>query len=86
MTNMNREEIKKELLEIIDPYIDEKEVTVSVSEQSDLINDLNINSAHLVDIVLDIEEKFDIMIEDDFIGKMDTVGSALDIIEEKLAN
>lgn len=81
---MNREEIKVELLKIIDPYIDEKGVTTSISEQSDLINDLNINSAHLVDIVLDIEEKFDIMIEDDFIGKMDTVGNALDIIEEKL--
>lgn len=81
---MNREEIKVELLKIIDPYIDEKGVTTNVSEQSDLINDLNINSAHLVDIVLDIEEKFDIMIEDDFIGKMDTVGNALDIIEEKL--
>ncbi len=81
---MNREEIKVELLKIIDPYIDEKEVTTSISEQSDLINDLNINSAHLVDIVLDIEEKFDIMIEDDFISKMDTVGNSLDIIEEKL--
>ncbi|WP_421870245.1 acyl carrier protein [Marinoscillum sp.] len=81
---MNREEIKKSLLDIMDPYIDEKGVTTSISESSDLINDLNINSAHLVDIVLDIEEKFDIMIEDDFIGKMDTVGNALDIIEEKL--
>ncbi len=81
---MTREEIKVELLKIMDPYIDEKEVTTSISEQSDLINDLNINSAHLVDIVLDIEEKFDIMIEDDFIGKMDTVGNSLDIIEAKL--
>ncbi|MAE87369.1 MAG: acyl carrier protein [Flammeovirgaceae bacterium] len=81
---MNREEIKVQLLKIIDPYIDEKGVTTSVSEKSDLINDLNINSAHLVDIVLDIEEEFDIIIEDDYIGKMDTVGSALDIIEEKI--
>ena len=83
---MDRETIKKELLEIIDPYIDEKELTTNISEDSDLINDLNINSAHMVDIVLDIEEKFDIMIEDDFIGKMDTVGDSLDVIEEKLAN
>ena len=81
---MNREEIKVQLLKIIDPYIDEKGVTTSVSEKSDLINDLNINSAHLVDIVLDIEEEFGIIIEDDYIGKMDTVGSALDIIEEKI--
>lgn len=81
---MDRESIKKELLKIIDPYIDEKELTTDVSESSDLINDLNINSAHMVDIVLDIEEKFDIMIEDDFISKMDTVGDALDIITEKL--
>lgn len=81
---MDRESIKKELLSIIDPYIDEKDLTTDISESSDLINDLNINSAHMVDIVLDIEEKFDIMIEDDFIGKMDTVGDALDIIGEKL--
>ncbi|WP_421896984.1 acyl carrier protein [Marinoscillum sp.] len=82
---MDRESIKKDLLAIIDPYIDEKELTTEISESSDLINDLMINSAHLVDIVLDIEEKFDIMIEDDFIGKMDTVGDALDIISEKIA-
>lgn len=71
-------------MKIIDPYIDEKELTTRISEKSDLINDLNINSAHLVDIVLDIEEQFDIMIEDDLISRMDTVGNALDIIEDKL--
>lgn len=81
---MDREAIKKDLLAIIDPYIDEKGLTTDISESSDLINDLNINSAHMVDIVLDIEEKFDIMIEDDFIGKMDTVGDALDIISDKM--
>lgn len=81
---MEREQIKKELLTIINPYIDEKELTSEISEQSDLINDLKINSAHLVDIVLDIEDKFDIMIEDDLIGKMDTVGDSLDIISDKL--
>ena len=83
---MEREAIKKDLLAIMDPYIDEKKLTTDISEQSDLINDLMINSAHLVDIVLDIEEKFDIIIEDDFIGKMDTIGDALDIISEKLEN
>lgn len=81
---MNRDSIKKELLEIINPYIDEKELTTDISESSDLINDLNINSAHMVDIVLDIEEKFDIVIEDDFIGNMDTVGDVLDIISKKI--
>lgn len=81
---MKREEIYNELLSIISPYIDEKELSSKITEQSDLINDLKINSAHLVDIVLDIEEKFDIMIEDDLIGKMDTVGDALDIIGDKL--
>lgn len=82
---MEREKIKEDLLSIISPYIDEKEITSEISEKSDLINDLKINSAHLVDIVLDIEEKFDIMIEDDLIGKMDTVGDSLDIIRDKLS-
>ena len=45
---------------------------------------MKINSAHLVDIILDVEDEFDIEIEDEAMEKMLTVGAALTIIEEKV--
>jgi acyl carrier protein len=39
----------------------------------------------LVDVILDIEDKFDIMIDTVSMEKMLTVGHALEIIENKLA-
>ncbi|WP_258103516.1 acyl carrier protein [Marinoscillum sp. MHG1-6] len=81
---MTREQIKDELKGIIGDYVPEKELLESLSEEHELIGDLKINSAHIVDIVLDIEDKYDIMIEDEAIGKMGTVGESIDIIFQKL--
>lgn len=81
---MTREQIKDELKEIIGDYVQEKDLLTSLSEDHELINDLKINSAHIVDIVLDIEDKYDIMIEDEAISKMGTVGESIDVIFEKL--
>lgn len=81
---MTREQIKDELKEIIGDYVTEKDLLPSLNEQHELIADLKINSAHIVDIVLDIEDKYDIMIEDEAIGKMGTVGESIDIIFQKL--
>ena len=49
------------------------------------IKDLNINSANLVDIVLDIEEDFDIVIDNADMERMLDVKTALEIIETNLA-
>jgi len=81
---MERSEIVAQLKVLIKPYIDSNITVEGITEQSDLLTDLHINSAYLVDIVLDIENEFDIMIEDDLITKMTTVGSSVDIIKDLL--
>ncbi len=81
---MSREDLLNKIKNIIQPYVGDEEAFKSISEQSDLINDLKINSAHVVDIVLDIETEFDIMIDDDAINEMTTVASALDLVESKI--
>ena len=48
------------------------------------MNDLNINSANLVDIVLDVEDAFDIRLENEDMEKMQTVNDAVAIIDAKL--
>ena len=70
---------------IIRPYVKNEEALDNLNEKTDFINDLMINSANLVDIVLDIEETFDIVIDNEAMEKMLTVEAALLIIETELA-
>jgi len=81
---MNKEEIIEALKTIVEPYSEEVSALANIDENTDFINDLKINSANLVDIVLDIEEKFNIEIDNDSMAKMLTVKATTDIIAQKL--
>ena len=82
---MDKSTIILKLKEIVRPYVKNDEAFANLSEDTDFINDLNINSANLVDVILDVEEVFDIEIDADAMEKMRDVKSALAVIEEKLA-
>ncbi|ASU34578.1 acyl carrier protein [Mucilaginibacter xinganensis] len=56
----------------------------SIDDHTDLIKDLKINSANLVDIIIDAEAKYDIEIDYDSADKMVNVGTCIDVISEKL--
>jgi acyl carrier protein len=73
-------ELHAKLLSIIKPYVPEPELLEQVNEDSDFLRDLKINSAHMIDVVLDVEEAFDIRIEDEDAEKLKTVGDALRLI------
>ncbi|MBB2145650.1 acyl carrier protein [Pedobacter sp. LMG 31464] len=77
--------IINDLKEIITPYVDDKTALENITEDTDFLTDLKINSANLVDIVLDIEEKFGITIDDASMNKMLTVKATIAVIEEKQA-
>ena len=81
---MNREELIPSLQKIVKPYVQDQEAFKNLSEETDFINDLKINSANLVDIILDVEDEFDIEIDNDSMEKMLSVEAAMDIIESKL--
>ena len=83
--NMDKLELITELKAILENYTQEPEALNSLTEQTDFIKDLKINSANLVDVVLDTEEKFGIEIDNDSMAKMLTVKAAIEIIEAKLA-
>jgi acyl carrier protein len=82
---MNKEELIAKLKIIINPYTTNTAAYDNLTEDTDFINDLNINSANLVDIVLDIEEAFDIVIENADMERMLDVKTSVEIIETKLA-
>lgn len=83
---MTKIEILEELKNLLAPYTKEKEKLESINENTDLINDLHINSANLVDIIIDAEEKYDIEIDMDDAEKMTNVANTIDVIHSKIAN
>jgi acyl carrier protein len=75
----------EQLKAIIKPYIQNEEAFETLTENTDFINDLKINSANLVDVILDIEEKFDIIIDNESMERMVNVKAAMEIVETKLS-
>lgn len=82
---MTKTELEKRLKEIIEPYVEDRSLLENASPQTDLLRDLKVNSAHLVDIIIDMEEAFDIAIDDAAAEKMLTLGEAMAITEKLLA-
>lgn len=81
---MTKEEMMARLKPIITAYTQNKEALLTLNEETDFVKDLQINSANLVDVILDVEEEFGIEIDNQSMEKMLTVNAAIDIIEAKL--
>lgn len=77
---MERSAVAEKLVEIVRPYVPEPELLTQLDEGSDFLKDLKINSAHMIDVVLDVEEAFDIEISDEAAESLQTVGQAIDLI------
>lgn len=82
---MDKNETIEKLKNIVKPYIKNQEAFDNLSESTDFITDLQINSANLVDIILDVEEEFDIIIDNQSMERMLDVKSTLGIIQTKLS-
>ena len=71
------ERVKKVVVEQLE--VDEKEVTADAS----FVDDLGADSLDVVELVMGLEEEFDIEIPDESAEKITTVQQAIDYIEEK---
>ena len=80
---MENEKLVSELKQIIRPYLQDPVDLDNISDKTDFVKDLKINSANLIDIILDVENKFNIVVDDESIEKMLTVGAAVDLIKKK---
>jgi acyl carrier protein len=80
---METNEIIYCLKKIVKPYVQNDLAFQDFGEKTDFIQDLEINSANLVDIVLDVEDEFNIAIDNDSMDNMLTVNDAVEIIKTK---
>ncbi len=74
------DQIKELLVEELS--INEDDITL----ESELVNDLGINSLELADLVLQCEDKFDIEISDEMINGFVTVGDVVDALTDLVGN
>jgi len=82
---MERRAILEELKKVLYPYTENKELLENIDEHTSLVKDLKINSANLVDIIIDAEAKYSIEIDFDSAEKIITVGDCINAISEKIA-
>ena len=81
---MNEETFTK-IVEIVTPFAKNKEALKNVSPESNFLKDLQVSSSRLVDIILALEDQFGIEIGDEEANKVDTLGNAITLINQKLA-
>lgn len=81
---MTEKEIFDKVVDILKPYVKNKDALTKLSNETNILDDLKVNSARLVDVVLAFEDEFDIEIADEDADAVDTIGDAVRLISEKL--
>ena len=76
---MNESEIQSGLAEILGEVAGVNEA--DVSPEKSFIDDLDVDSLSMVEVVVAAEERFNVRIPDDDAAKLSTVGDALDYIK-----
>jgi acyl carrier protein len=80
---MNNKEIFEQLLPIVKTYLPDDVDASQINLDSDLTKELNINSAHLVDVVLDVEDAFDVEFANEDMEQLRTINDTIAIIQKK---
>ncbi len=80
---MNEKAYYKKLKEIVGPYLPEDVSPDDIQMDSHFVRELNINSANLVDIILDVEDEFDIVLENEDMEAMQSVRESIRLIDKK---
>jgi acyl carrier protein len=79
---MNRQQLSAIVLELLEKETGES--YPSLEDSTSLREGLNLDSLDMAGLVLHIESRFGIQIETELLEKVTTVGSLLDVLEQKI--
>ena len=82
---MDQTEAFEKVVKILTPHVKNQGALNAVAEGTNILDDLKVNSARLVDVVLAFEDEFDIEIEDEEVDRVNTVGDCVRLILEKVS-
>ena len=75
--------IREKVIEQLIAASDEEIAPESITDQTSLRDDLDLSSLQAVTLVMDLEDEFGVVIEDEEIEQLSTVGDVLGIILQK---
>jgi acyl carrier protein len=81
---MDEKKIFEEMVNILRPYTKDQSLLDKATMETNILNDLKVNSARLVDVIIKCEDVFGIMIDDDEADKIGTIGDAVTLIKAKI--
>lgn len=81
---MNDQAMFDTIIKTIATYVKDKGLLDNATPDTKLIQDLKINSARLVDIIITFEDTFDIEIGDDDLEDIKTMGQLMSVIRKRL--
>ncbi len=79
------QQVMGKVVDILRPFVKNTEALKNVNMETSILGDLRINSARLVDIVLEIEDAFGIEVSDEAADSVKTVGDAVNLIVKNKA-
>jgi acyl carrier protein len=81
---MEEKEVFAEMVKILKPYTKDPTILAQATRETHILDDLKVNSARLVDVIIKCEDVFGITVDDDEADAIRTIGNAVDIIKKKL--
>jgi acyl carrier protein len=81
---VDKHEIKEKVIGILRDYARNEINWSEASESTNILVDLRVNSARFIDLVLDVEDEFEIEIEDAITNRILNIGDLIQIVNEKL--
>ncbi len=81
---MDEKKILDEFMNIIKIYAKDPGLLEKATKETHILNDLKVNSARLVDIIIKCEDVFGIEIDDEDADKIRTIGDAVNVVKAKL--
>lgn len=80
---MEEKHIFNEVIKIIEEFVKDETLLKTATLKTNIIKDLKVNSARLVDIIIKAEDAFDIEIDDDDADSIKTIGDAVQVVIRK---
>jgi acyl carrier protein len=81
---MDDKKIFDEMVNILKAYTKDLVLLEKATMDTHILNDLKVNSARLVDVIIKCEDVYGISIDDDEADKIRTIGDAVRVIKLKL--
>lgn len=81
---MDDKKIFDEMVNILKVYTKDQTLLEKATLDTHILNDLKVNSARLVDVIIKCEDVFEISVDDDEADKIRTIGDAVRIVKQKL--